>query len=109
MHLDKLIELYEKNVLLYNTQIERATLEYLCRLRTLEGNGKKVNREPKAQVQTIRDYANEVGVNYMSLYLMLKRDDKSPKSISGETTRNNALIHYDRDEFYAWWNNRQKK
>lgn len=47
MHLDKLIELLDKNVLRYNNPIERAVLEHLRRLKYLESRENKSSNEMK--------------------------------------------------------------
>ena len=94
---------------MYSNSIERAVLEHLRRLKTLEEKRDDYHVEPKAQVAPIKDYALELRMDCASLRWQLNKDDTAPKPISGETTRNRTLIHYDRDEFYAWWNNRKKK
>lgn len=109
MHLNKLIELFAKNVSMYSNPIERAVLEHLRRLKTLEEKRDDYHVEPKAQVAPIKEYAIELGLSYMAILSRLRSDEDAPHPISGETTRNQALLYYDRDEFYAWWNNRKKK
>ena len=108
MHLDKLIELFEKNVLLYGHAIERATLEHLRELRAIKEKGTKPKREPKAQIAPIKQYAFEPGVNPRVIQGAIEWDESSPKPVGETTIRNRMLLHYDRDEFYAWWNNRKK-
>ena len=109
MHLNKLIELFEKNVSMYSNSIEISVLEHLRELRSIKEKGAKPKREPKAQIAPIKEYAFELGINPRAIQGMIERDDSSPKPVGGTTVRNRALLHYDRDEFYAWWNNRKKK
>jgi len=105
MHLHKLIDHYEKLVMMYNHHTERAVLENLCRLRYLEDREPLVEIEPLVLSSAV--LAAEIGTNANPLALKMRHDKTAPKPVPSPTGKNNHVKYYVRADFYKWWNHKQ--
>ena len=92
---------------MYNNPVEVAVLEHLLRLQYLEGLKPTEERKPAVVSMTV--LANELGNSGMAIHNLMRNDENAPKTVPSPDGKRKGDNYYIRDEFYAWWNNREKK
>ena len=101
MHLDNLINVFEKNVCLFGNYMDITILEHLKRLKEVDKDYESYRKHIVERLVILKQLSYELDVSINQIARAIANDKDAPKQVSP--------FCYDRDEFYAWWNNRKKK